>query len=681
MAGVPDELTPLFERTIPFRFLSRAERSELTASMQRRVYVQGETVLPHGISLYPEFYLIQRGSVGLYDPRYPDLRTNIIRAGGYFGERGVLFNEAYPLDLIAEEETICYAVPAEPFLKLIRSSRAFAESLGSILQDKQGIFSTFSSFSAEIMRAINRGFLDIRGMLRHYRALRPALHPLLRSREIDLGALLYAVRRLPSNVSRNHTYLLTDDLPTEFSEPDELFPSVGSSARRRDVWEILPGKSMVLLRSGMSDMVDIITCLCLYAVEAGKIRSRLHDPALIRRLEACVTGSDSHAKEQDRDETALLEELGFNREESAGLQSIWPGETLSRLRDIVRHRESINIDFRRHVNTFHTLRSQLWTHRVADAARELFGCEPADLDPSIPVHVISSNDHSVVNCLNPDIERLSEEVRRWAAETEHPYLNDHWSNPRDLVYALLPAYRSALPGLQETPEREFGILRLSDTASTGIQVQLIKIDSLRRKALDPGIRVGAEPREGLIINIDYAFGEQAEDIIRNLILLFGRNLASINILGKTGSLVGKRGDILIPDSFIEQTSDRFYPLQRVDRDCLRRLNTLLPESEVHCGPVLTVAGTLMQNRRMLNFYRHIWGCIGLEMEGIYYHRQILEAAELGVIPQQVPVRFRYYVSDLPLEHRDSLSVRLRPSQGIPPLYAITREILGSILGA
>lgn len=678
MAGALDELTPLFERMIPFRFLSGPERTELTASMQRRVYVQGETVLPHGISHYPEFFLIQRGSVGLYDPRYPDLRTNIIHAGGYFGERGVLFNEAYPLDLIAEEETICYAVPAEPFLRLIRSSRAFAESLGSILQDKQGIFAAFSSFSAEIMRAINRGFLDIRGMLRHYRALRPALHPLLKSREIDFGALLYAVRRLPSNVSRNHTYLLTDDLPMEFADPELLFTSVGSAARRRDVWEILPGKSMVLLRSGMSDMVDIITCLCLYAVEAGKIRSRLHDSVLIRKLETALPDDQGDLSGAGA-EAALLEELGFSREESLGLRSIWPGEAVSRLRDMVRHRESINIDFRRHVNTFHTLRSQVWTHQVADAAKELFGCEPADLDPSIPVHIISSNDHSVVNCLNPDSGSMADAVRRWAEESNHPYLRDRWSNPQDLVYALLPEYRRSGSGYRETPDGENGILRLSNTASTGIQVQLINIESLKPASLDPAIRTSSKLGTGLIINIDYAFGEQAEDIIRNLILLFGRNLASINILGKTGSLVGKRGDILIPDSFIEQTSDRFYPLERADRDCARRLNKLLPESEVHTGPVLTVAGTLMQNRRMLNFYRHIWGCIGLEMEGIFYHRQILQATELGVIPHQVPVRFRYYVSDLPLEHHDSLSVRLRPSAGIPPLYAITREILSSIL--
>ena len=86
----------------------------------------------------------------------------------------------------------------------------------------------------------------------------------------------------------------------------------------------------------------------------------------------------------------------------------------------------------------------------------------------------------------------------------------------------------------------------------------------------------------------------------------------------------------------------------------------------------------MQNRRMLHFYRRIWGCIGLEMEGIFYLRQILEAVELGVIRRPVPVRFLYYVSDLPLEHQGSLSVRLHPSEGIPPLYAITRETLNAI---
>jgi hypothetical protein len=39
----------------------------------------------------------------------------------------------------------------------------------------------------------------------------------------------------------------------------------------------------------------------------------------------------------------------------------------------------------------------------------------------------------------------------------------------------------------------------------------------------------------------------------------------------------------------------------------------------------------------------------------------------------------YYVSDLPLEHSASLSARLTPSEGVPPLYAITRCVLNRIL--
>ncbi len=488
---------------------------------------------------------------------------------------------------------------------------------------------------------------------------------------------MYAVRRLPENVSRNHTYLLTDDLPTEFVEPESLFASVESAARRRDIWEMLPGKSMVLLRSGMSDMVDIITCLCLYAVEAGKIRSRLHDPKSIAALEERLR---SKGKEESPEEVdVLLQRLDFSRAEIAGLQSLWPGRVLQTLSEIVRHRESINIDFRRHVPTFHLHRSQNWTHQVADAAGSLTGFEPADLDPDIPVHIISSNDHSVVNCISPDFRTYQDMILDWADDTSHPFMKGEWKNPSDLMYALGPSFWEANPGLRRCDEVSCGILRLKETASTGIQVQLIDTGKLDPQGLDPAVHCSASPERSLIVNIDYAFGEQAEDIIRSLILLFGRNLASINVLGKAGSLVGKRGDILVPDAFIEQTSDRFYPLDDPDTGLSARLKEMSAGSSVHTGPILTVAGTLMQNRSMLSFYRHIWNCIGLEMEGIFYYRQILEAMELNVIPRQIPTRFLYYVSDLPLGHRSSLSARLHPSEGIPPLYNVTREILSSIL--
>ena len=95
--------------------------------------------------------------------------------------------------------------------------------------------------------------------------------------------------------------------------------------------------------------------------------------------------------------------------------------------------------------------------------------------------------------------------------------------------------------------------------------------------------------------------------------------------------------------------------------------------------MLTVPGTLLQNRRMLYFNRRVWRCVGLEMEGSFYLRPVLQLMDRGAVSRDVALRFLYYTSDLPLQHDANLSARMRASEGIPPLYAITREILSTIL--
>ncbi len=38
--------------------------------------------------------------------------------------------------------------------------------------------------------------------------------------------------------------------------------------------------------------------------------------------------------------------------------------------------------------------------------------------------------------------------------------------------------------------------------------------------------------------------------------------------------------------------------------------------------VLTVPGTLLQDRNLLCFYKKLWNCVALEMEGSYYAREV-----------------------------------------------------------
>ena len=433
---------------------------------------------------------------------------------------------------------------------------------------------------------------------------------------------------------------------------------------------MLPGKSMVLLRNGVSDLFDLVTCLCLYSVEAIKIRKRIADPLDLLRLAQRVTTDQSKP---------ILDLLPFDASEREALTLVWPDDTAKRLTQIALHREALHIDIRRQIHTYNSRRTDLWTQQISGATFELLGCDPGDLPETTKVHIISSNTHSVTNCLNPFFADRSADIRAWAESTGHWSAINKWREPTDLLYAAGRDYVTSSAGIQAEfrHDSELSAVRLGETVSTGIEVQIIDVSRLAGRDIDPLLPRLSETGD-VLVNIDYAFGEQAGEIVRNLIMLFGRRLASINVLGKAGALTGRRGDILAPTAFIEQSSDRFYPFDaRVNSD-MERLTRLAGDRGVHVGPLLTVSGTLLQNSTMLHFYRHIWDCIGLEMEGAYYYRQILESQQLDVLDERIPLRFLYYVSDLPLDRNEDLSANLGPEDGLPPLYAITRQVLSEI---
>ena len=676
---------------IPFRFLAISDRNVLRNSIAERRFPAGRVIYRSGDNDSDMFLLVE-GLVETIDTTTEsELRINRIEPGHYFGERAALFGMPREFTLRAVEDSVVFAISGDFFLGLLHSSRAFAQAFGTILREKQGIFDAFDRFSSELSLGISEGSIDIRRLLPFYRLLEPALHPGANAKELDFDALRYAVSRLPANVTRTFVYLLSDELPLEFSDPDKTFRSISTEARRRNIWEMLPGKNMVLLRTRISDLFDFVTCLCVYSVEAVKIRKRMGDSEvltdLIRRYEGRTPRHEGYVATDTTDD---LEGLPFTDEERRGLATVWPDHALEVLRGIAFHREAVHIDVRRQIHTYNSRRTDLWTKQISGATRDLIGCDPGDLPATVRVHVISSNTHSVTNCLNPFYTERMGDILSWSEEVSHPATSGTWVNPMDLCYAAGGDYISSHPEIYSDYSREInaGTVRLVETVSTGIEVQLVDLSRLSGHSIDPALPstpVDAAGPNGakdagtdLLVNIDYAFGEQAEEIIRNLILLFGTRLKSINVLGKAGALIGSRGDILVPTAFIEQSSDNFYPFGERVRCDLSALEALAPGSQVHSGPLLTVSGTLLQNSTMLHFYRHIWDCIGLEMEGSYYYRQILESQQLEVIGGDIPLRFLYYVSDLPLSRAEDLSISLSPVEGIPPLYAITRQILAEI---
>ncbi len=648
----------MFERIIPFRYLSPDQREALRADADEVAFAPGEVLMKQGDATDQRLFLILEGAVRFEDQQGPRRRrTRIVTAGHYIGERAALFQEARRLEVRAIDPVRTLAIPGHRLLALVHESTAFAQALGSILRDKQGIFTPFDKFRVEVIRSVSAGSVDLGRLIPLYERLEPALHPGATGEEIDVGALSYAVRRLPENLTRTLSFYVTEVLPSLYADPDDRFTPVPTAARRRSIYEMMPGKNMVLVRDGVSDLVDFICCLCLYGIEARKVRHRVRDGGGLELISPDVI--------------TLLD-------------PVWPGEAEARVREIALHHEDFRIEIHKELDNYNSAHAETWCKQIAEATQRLLGLDPSELPTDFDVHVISSNTHSVHNCISPWIGSNADRIEAWGREGNHPFTQDEWHERFDLVCALARDYLEAYPDQRverARVEADSGILRLDWTAFTGIGVQLIDASRVQWKETDPGIPDVAPERPALIVNIDYAFGEQAEHIIANLTSLFGRNLASLNVLGKAGGLIGDRGDVLVASAFVEQYRDLFHAIPGPGAVDVERLRSRLPDRDVHVGNMLTVTGTLMQNRTMLHFNRHIWRCIGLEMEGACYLRPVLQSMDRGSVRPGVDHRFLYYTSDLPLRHDANLSARLRASEGVPPLYAATREVLTGILEA
>lgn len=206
-----------------------------------------------------------------------------------------------------------------------------------------------------------------------------------------------------------------------------------------------------------------------------------------------------------------------------------------------------------------------------------------------------------------------------------------------------------------------------------------------------------------LINMDFAFGAQAEGICRAIFSAFGKRVRSVSVMGKAGGLQGKRGDIQLASHvllsksslILEDNQDELRNCRNQDLTAQRLGELAGPRVAVHEGKVLTVTGTMLQNTHLLRYYQQVWRCIGTEMEGSYFARVIEDFYRQGIAHPHLTSRFAYYTSDLPLAQSDAenearrthrapasastLSAPMTPQEGVPPLYAIARGILENIL--
>lgn len=353
------------------------------------------------------------------------------------------------------------------------------------------------------------------------------------------------------------------------------------------------------------------------------------------------------------------------------LSQIFKKDILTFIYEIITQNNMINCHIMKSRVRHYSIASESWIEQIKKQITQKLGHDFFNTDYT--VYIISSNTHSVTNCLSHWVHKFAPDL----LEIEQSL--DIKANDNALYIGLKklldekPAY--ALEKIKY--EQKHGIYHLEQNFLTGIDINLIQISKLSAYT-DKYLDKTSRQSKGIIFNIDYTYGKQSEAIIRNLILLFGKKIKSVSVFGKAGSAIRLRGDIIIPNHFIMQSNDVNFALENHDLT-VQDLKIGHAKITIHKGHMLTVLGTLIQNNDMLIFYRDFWQVAGMEMEGGYLIQEINRAKLHNLISSDIKLHFAYYVSDTPLLENQTLATGLTSEEGIPPVYTITRAILRKII--
>ena len=119
------------------------------------------------------------------------------------------------------------------------------------------------------------GETQLRVLEPSHMAMGSSLHPLAASEELDLGAFLYAVRRLPDGIAGAELVVMGQDVEQLSASgiPVESWEEAEAPARRRRWYDSGAGTLAVLLASA-SDVDDLVPTLVAFQIEWNKIRVR-----------------------------------------------------------------------------------------------------------------------------------------------------------------------------------------------------------------------------------------------------------------------------------------------------------------------------------------------------------------------------------------------------------------------
>jgi hypothetical protein len=516
-----------------------------------------------------------------------------------------------------------------------------------------------------------------------HRAMGSSLHPLAGSDEPDLGAFLYAIRRLPDPIADAELVIMGQEAEVfaRNGVPFDDWEEVDAPARRRRWHDSGQGTLAVLLASA-SDVDDLIPTLVAFQIEWNKVR--------VRQVAAGWPPAHQPSVEE------CAQALGGSPDDWGRLQQTWGARFDERLRLIAERRMNMRVRMLGGSQVGYARETRRWWTPVhARLAEESLTDKP--------MYLVSSNTHSLVNIATgvarereqaliefvetlPEDDILREELVAFRAGRSE----GSWENFLYFVARLyFDSHGEEGRRARRRSEQEAGISHLPSTTALRVPAQIMPLAALKPEGLDS--RLGdvdasaLAASDAVIVNIDYPLGLAAYNILRE-VAVDTAALRGVYVLGKAATLNADVGDVMISSVVHDEHSGSTYWL-----DNAFSVGDLAGDLRFGSGldnqRAVTVKSTFLQNRAYLDFYyREAFTVV--EMEAGPYCNALYEIADADRHPVGEAVNFSklpldfgiiHYASDTPYTQARTLGARGLSYFGMDSTYASSLAILRRIL--
>jgi hypothetical protein len=526
------------------------------------------------------------------------------------------------------------------------------------------------------------GETQLRVFEHSHKAMGSSLHSLAGSMDLDLGALLYAIRRLPDAIFRARLVVMGQSAEV-FAQrgfrPFSEWTEVNAPGRRRRWYDDGDGTLAVLISSA-SDVDDLIPTMVALQIELNKLKVALHG-AGIERIEDSTPGEVATA-------------CGGREDDWLQLYEIWGVAFGARLALIAENGMALLVRMLGGTQVGYARVTRRWWQQVTGLMRS-----ESLLDR--PVYFVSSNSHAIANLVTGVAPRHADELAAAVDRDGGGELRDelqrfrdgtaqgHWNNflyyaARERLRLLPDSERSAL----RREEREAGSLSVTSRTALDVAAQVIPLDRVipehcdeRVLPIDP---VALAASRAVIVNIDYPLGLAAYNILREVAETV--DLRGVYILGKAATLNADVGDVMISSVVHDEHSRSTYWL-----DNAFSVSDIAPYLRFGSGldnqRAVSVKGTFLQNRGYLDFYyREAFTVV--EMEAGPYCNAVYEMTQPVRYPTSEPVSFSklpidfgviHYASDTPYTQARTLGARGLSYFGMDSTYASSVAIVRRIV--